>query len=237
MKKSLLFYCCFIFLIFLCSCEQSTNNTDNKTDNQFEVIAEQTNTSIAEITSDNIAEKLQEFGMTEEEAKKGREILLTCGVASIDGCKPTNSNSTIDGLIAFLWKIDNDRTVWFTVENREIFYVALNGEDLYNKDNGGFLKNFSDVHIPETAIENEVKINLKNLTEQTLDKYFKNAKYYDGWGIGRADNDYMVQCEVYATNDLKIKDWIPAKVWYTELDDGSFNVIGVQINGVQYELQ
>jgi len=236
-KKYILFTVIICCLFLLCACENDVNEQTNAPDNEFEVFGEQTSENLEEIANDGIAEKLQAFGMTEDEAHKGREILLTCGVKSIEGCEPTNPNATIDGLVAFLWKIDNDKTVWFTVENREIFYVALNGEDLYDKDNGGYLENFSDVHIPETEITNEIYFELQNLTEQTLDNYFKNAKYYDGWGIGRADNEYMVQCEVYATNDLQTKNWIPAKVWYTAAENDSFVVTGIQIDGIQYKVQ
>ena len=75
---------------------------------------------VQDIVSDGIAEKLQEFGMTEEEAAAGRKILRSCGVENIDGCEPVDPNATVDGLIAFRDKIDKDRTFWFTVQNRAI---------------------------------------------------------------------------------------------------------------------
>lgn len=77
----------------------------------------------------------------------------------------------------------------------------------------------------------------RNPTETVLDRYFVSAKYYDGWGIGRADEKYMVQCEVYASNALKMKSWVPAKVWYEDQGNGEFVVTGVQIDGTQYEVK
>ena len=89
---------------------------------------------MSEITSDGIVEKLISFGMTEDEANEGASILRQCGVPSIDICEPTDSNATIDGLVSYRGKVDNDRIYWFTVEGRRIFYVGFNGEDLYDED-------------------------------------------------------------------------------------------------------
>ena len=196
-----------------------------------------TENTIDDVTSDGIAEKLIEFGMTADEAQQGREILLTCGVKSIDICEATDSNATIDGLVAFRGKIDDQRTFWFTVENREIFYVALNGEDLYDVDKGGYLKHFDDVHIPETEVSQSVWFDLTERSDDVLDKYFVNARYYDAWGVGRSDNMYMVQCQVYASNLIGTNDWIYAKVWYEQQSDDTFKVVGVQIDGQQYDVK
>ncbi len=190
---------------------------------------------VQDIVSDGIAEKLQEFGMTEEEAAAGRKILRSCGVENIDGCEPVDPNATVDGLIAFRDKIDKDRTFWFTVQNRAIFYVSLNGEDLYDEDQGGFLKKITDVHVPESQVSHETYRKLQDRTEQVLDMYFVDARYYDGWGVGRSDDNYMVRCEVDAANRLGIKDWVVAKVWYEDKGDENFEVVGVQIDGVQYD--
>ena len=192
---------------------------------------------MAEIESDGIAEKLLSLGLTEEEADEGRKILRQCGVPSIDLCEPTDPNATVDGLICFRGKLDDDRVLIFTVDNRKIFYVALNGEDLYDEDLGGFLKRFDDVHIPETALSESVKLNLRDRTESVLDKYFPNdTRYYDAWGFGREDNKYMVQCQV-SDGSILSGDWIYAYVWYEEQNEGEYTVVGVKINGKQYEVK
>ncbi len=189
-----------------------------------------------EIESDKLAEKLISLGLTEEEADEGRKILLQCGVPSIDLCEPTDPNATVDGLVCFRGKLDDDRILIFTVENRRIFYVALNGEDLYDEDLGGFLKRFDEVHIPETMLSESVKLNLRDKAESVLDKYFPNdTRYYDAWGFGREDNKYMVQCQV-SDGSILTDGWIHAYVWYEETD-GVFTVVGVKINGKQYEVK
>jgi len=187
--------------------------------------------------SDGILEKLVSFGLTTEEASAGAHILRQCGVPSIDICEPTDPNATVDGLISYRGKIDDDRIFMFTIENREIFYVAFNGEDLYDEDNGGFLKNFSDVHIPETEIDNTTKIRLIEDAEIVLDKYFPyDTRYYDAWAVGREDNNYMVQCQI-SDGSILLDYWIYGRVWYEEQGDGSFVVIGVKIGDKQYEVE
>ena len=188
------------------------------------------------IESDGIAEKLISLGLTETEADEGRKILCQCGVPSIDLCEPTDPNATVDGLVCFRGKLDDDRVFIFTIENRRIFYVALNGEDLYDEDAGGFLKRFEDVHIPEKSLSESVKINLRDMTETVLDKYFPyDTRYYDAWGFGREDNKYMVRCQV-SDGSILTSNWVYAYVWYEE-NESVFTVVGVQIDGKQYEVK
>ena len=216
----------------LCSLIGCGSNSDS-TDGGY-VNGEKVDGEIADIETDNLVEKLCSFGFTESEAQEIREIFLLCGVTDIDGAKPTDSNATIDGLIAYRWVMDDDRTLWFTIENRELFYIALNGVDVYDTAKGGFLININDIHIPESEMSASVKNTLKELTEKTLDGYFTDALYYDAWGVARSDNEYMTQCEVQAKNKLGVKDWIKAKVWF-EYDGENYNVTGVVIDGVRYK--
>lgn len=192
---------------------------------------------MSETTSDGIVEKLISFGMTEDEANEGASILRQCGVPSIDICEPTDSNATIDGLVSYRGKVDNDRIYWFTVEGRRIFYVGFNGEDLYDEDKGGFLKNFNDVHIPETNIDTDTQYALIENAEAVLDNYFLyDTRYYDAWGVGREDNKYMVQCQI-TDGSILTDNWISGKVWYEQQDDGSFAATGVRIGDTQYEIK
>lgn len=198
------------------------------------VNGEKVDGEIADIETDNIVEKLCSFGFTESEAQEIREIFLLCGITDIDGAKPTDSKATIDGLIAYRYVMDDDRTLRFTIDNRELFYIALNDVDLYDTAKGGFLININEVHIPESKMSVGVKNTLKDLTEKTLDGYFTEALYYDAWGVARRDNEYMVQCEVQAKNKLGVKGWVKAKVWF-EYDGENYNVTGVVIDGVRYK--
>lgn len=186
--------------------------------------------------TDNISRKLISLGFTEGEAEDLRIIFIKCGVTNIDDCTITDPNATIDDLAVFRAVWDKDRTFWFTIDNRELLYVALNGVDVYDKNKGGFLINVNDIHIPESTVSVSARETLRDLTEQTLDKYFVNARYYDAFGYARQDDDYMVQCQVYASNAIGTNDWIYAKVWFTADGDG-FEVVGVQIDGKQYEVK
>lgn len=205
----------------------------NDTENYF-VQGEKIDGAISDIGADNITSKLIEIGFTEEEAEGIKETFLLCGLTDIRGFEKTDPSASIDGLVSYRNEIDNDRTAWFTIENRKLFYIALNGVDVYDSDKGGFLININDVHIPESYVSPDVADILHDLTEQTLDGYFVNALYYDGFGYGREDNNYMVQCQVEAKNRLGTKDWVYAKVWYEWKDDG-FVVTGVVIDGQQYK--
>lgn len=189
---------------------------------------------LPDIVSDNLVNELMGIGFTKEEATSYREIFLKCGIDSIDGAEPTSTTATIDDLVAYRMVMDDDRTLWFTIDRRELFYIALNGVDVWDTSQGGFLINIKDIHIPESEITVITANTLRDLTESTLDEYFVNALYYDAWGYAREDNNYMVQCEVYANNRLGIKDWIFAKVWY-EYDGTEYVVTAVVIDGVRYK--
>lgn len=189
---------------------------------------------VVDINNDGILDKLISFGFTEEEASEVREILLKCGIDDIKNAEPTDKNATIDGLIAFRWEMDDKRTVWFTIDNREVYYIGLNGVDVYDRDNGGFLINVNDVHIPESEVSLSVRNTLIERTESVLEGYFVNSLWYDAWGVARSDDQYMVRCEVYAQNKLGVKDWVIAKVWY-EYDGSDYIVTAVVIDGTRYK--
>lgn len=241
MKKIIFFLICFVILVGLISCVNSQDYTpkdksDEVTDDSSQDYTQKDKIDgvIEDISQDNIVSKLMTFGFTENEANEMREIFLKCGLNNIDNAEPTDNNASIDDLVAYRVVIDDKRIAWFTVEKRKLFYVGLNGVDVYDMDKGGYLINISDIHIPESSISFSTKELLRNLTEAELDNYFINALYYDGWGVARSDDDYMVQCEVYASNKLGVKDWIKAKVWYV-YNGETYAVTGIMINGERYK--
>lgn len=215
---------------------QDTNITDDVEVNLEDIDGETTDVVNEEIVDDGIVTKLVEFGFTENEAIEMRKLFVMCGVSSIDECEPTDPNASIDGVASFRAEWDKDRTFWFTVDHREVFYMSLNGTDVYDKDQGGFLINVNDVHVPESTMTVIQKEELRDLTEKVLDKYFKHTPYYDAWGMARSDDNYMVQCEAYASNDLGVKKYVQARVWYSFSGD-EYIVTGVSIDGVQYEVK
>ncbi len=205
---------------------------------QLEVNANEKAIYIEEIINedDGIVEKLMSFGFNEDEANKHKQTLLKCGITSIEGFEPTSNNATIDNLISYRDVMDKDRILVCTFDNREILYIGLNGADVYDKDLGGFLIDVNDVHVPETYVENSIGFKLRDLAEKELDKYFTNLPYYDGWRYGRSDENYMLQREAYAKNDLGMKKWIYCNVWFVEIN-GEFEITGISVDGVQYELK
>lgn len=159
-----------------------------------------------------------------------REILIKCGIPSIENVEATDTNATVDGLISFREKIDDDRVFWFTIEKRKIFYVALNGEDLYDADKGGFLKKFEDVHIPDIKVSYEEYMKLQNLSEKLLDKYFGfDVRNYKAWGVGRSDNKYMTRCKA-SDGKILTNNWIYCYIWY-EKQNEEFVPTDMKIDG------
>lgn len=251
MKRFIAVFITIVVCLSLCACG-STNTTlgttnkepqatskDEESSNVLEIVGNTTDTTMREIPieGDNFVEKLISFGFTEEEAIENAKILRQCGVPTIDICEPTNPEATIDGLVSYRGKLDDDRTFWFTVDNRKIFYVSLNGEDLYDEDKGGYLKNFDDVHIPETYMSESTKMSLKSQTEPFLDKYFPyDTRYYDAWAVGREDNLFMVQCQI-SDGSILTDDWLFARVWYELQEDGTFTPTGVEIDGCSYAVK
>lgn len=211
----------------------TTENVETTTGAEY-VSGEVIQGDVPEISDDGIIDKLVSFGFTEDEAPTVRNILLKCGINDISKAAATDPSATIDGLVAYRWEMDDKRTVWFTVDNREVIYIGLNGVDVYDSSKGGFLINVNDVHVPESDVSSKVRDALIDRTESVLDRYFVNALWYDAWGVGRSDDQYMVRCEVYAKNKLGIEDWVFAKVWY-EYDGSEYNITAVVIDGVRYK--
>lgn len=215
----------------------SSSETGNASaDDEAIVQGEISESTQAEIVDDGIIEKLKTFGFTDEKAAEARELFIMCGVTNIDACEPTDPNATIDSLASFRAVWDDDRTFWFTVDHREVFYMSLNGTDVYDKDQGGFLINVNDVHVPESTVTAEVFSDLQNRAEAELDKYFIYTPYYDAWGVAREDDNYMIQCQADAKNRLGTKRWVTCRVWFED-DGDDFKFTGVSIDGQQMIVQ
>lgn len=254
MKKSIVVLLLFVLLLCTVSCSNAEKADSGKSETtQTETappessdasatVAEEINGETIDelmpeikVEADPFVEKLISFGFTENEAVENAKILEQCGIPTIDICEPA-SNESIDNLVVFRGVMDDNRTIWFTVENRKIFYVSLNGEDLYDEDKGGYLKNFDEVHIPETSVSITIADELRNKTESVLDSYFTSTRYFDAWAYAREDNKYMVQCQA-TDGSMLTSNWIYCRVWYEQQESGDFVVTGVQINGQQYQLK
>lgn len=221
---------------FPISADDSTAETSTSTEDTTgdEVIGVETDEEIVEVPADTFIETLTSYGYTEDEATEITTILKTCGIPSLQNLEQVSDNP-LESVVAWRCKIDNDRIWWFTTDNRELFYVAYNDDVLYDADNGGYLKNFNDVHIPETSVTNDEFLALRDQSEKVLDAHFSSPRYYDAWGIAREDNTYMTYCE--ATDGSLLTDyWYQCYVWYEKQDSGEFVATGLKINGKFYEL-
>lgn len=216
--------------------ETPTNTTEEATQAEG-IVGKKSDKVVTAIESDGFVEKLVSFGLAESEANEAADLLRTCGIPSLDSCERTDPNATVDGLMAIRGKMDDDRIFMFTIDNRKIFYVAFNGEDLYDEDKGGYLKNFNDVHVPETEVDSDTWYKLRDMSEAELDKYFgASVRYYDAWGVAREDNSYMTQCEI-SDGSIFTSGWAYGKVWYELQTDGTFTTTAVEIDGQQYEVK
>jgi hypothetical protein len=190
--------------------------------------------SVPEINEENLLEELVALGFTNEEASKYREVFLKCGINSIEGAEPTSSTATIDDLICYRIVMDEERTLIFTIDNRELFYIALNGTDVYDSAKGGFLISIEDIHIPEREISSSVRNDLELKTQLLLDQYFVNAIWYSNFIVARSDNDYLVRCDVYCENRMGVKDTVTAFVYYN-YNGVTFEITAITIDGIRYK--
>ena len=189
---------------------------------------------LPDVESDDLVNELVALGFTQEEAAKYREVFLKCNVTSIKGAEPTSSTATINDLICYRIVMDDKRTLIFTIDKRELFYIALNGTDVYDTSKGGFLISIDEVHIPESEISYDVKSELGVKTQSILEPYFVKAKRFSNFAYGRSDDNYVVRCEVYAENRMGVKDTIMAFVYY-EYNGNEFKVTAISIDGVRYK--
>lgn len=186
----------------------------------------------------SISDVLVEAGYSVEHATEIQGILNTIGITQIEienttGEAETGLNAVICYPNAYT---DRNRRFYFTTEDGVLFYAGFGDEDLYDVDQGGFLKSYGDVYVPETKVDLDTYQTLRDYTESVLDGYFIDASYYDAWGIGRSDDDYMMQCQAYARNGLGVRDWVFAKVWY-HYENEEYEVVGVSIDGVLYDVK
>lgn len=217
----------FFILVGIASGSVEENyNTEGNNDVKVEQNEEKIDIKKEESKTDGenniIVKKLVSLGFTKNEAINNGKILMKCGIPNINNCEDASPNNSLDELKAFRVKLDENRTLLFTEENRKIFYVSLNDDILYDKENGGFLKNYKDVHIPEKHVSDEVWMKLKDEAEIIILGYFgDDFRYLDAWGVAREDNKYMVYCEA-TDGSLMTGNWIQCRVWFKKDKKGNF---------------
>lgn len=234
-----------VFLVALCvSCgnknselPSSSNAVNSSNETPAYSIPEKKMQNI-ETIDDSITALLMESGYSVEHASKIQEILNTLGIDTISidnmtGEAEKGLNSVVccpNGLT------DRDKRFFFTTEDGELFYAGFSEEDLYDSNNGGFIKSYNDVHIPNK----EVSLDTYNVLCQLAEDAVKNCLNYPetanfhtlSWKIGRSDEKYQIKGEVTAKNGFGVKEKIGFSVWFTDLGD-SFNIDGISLDGVR----
>ena len=132
---------------------------------------------------------------------------------------------------------DEEHRFYFTTDNGELFYAGFLNEDLYDADKGGYLKSYSDVHVPETEVTIE---EYDYLTEEAkrqvklLLNYPNTADFgmFD-WGVGRSDEHYKIIGKVSAKNGFGGSQDIFFGVWFIKNESGRFSLEGIEFNGVR----
>lgn len=194
--------------------------------------------SISDIESNQIADTLITSGYTEEHASDIQTVLNTVGIDSVEiqnmtGMPESGLNSVTCYPNGYT---DENRRLYFTTEDGVIFYAGFLDEDLYDSDNGGYLMDYNDVHVPETEITSEVATTLKTLAEEAVKSclnYPDSANFGQlDWSYGRSDEHYQVRGIVTASNAFGVSNEVHFSVWFVATDSG-YDLEGVTLNGTR----
>ena len=183
----------------------------------------------------NTINELKQLGFDINEASEIYNLFLKFGVNNISDVK-IGSGTSIDELMSFVAIANNDSNLkfYFTVENRQLYYAGFLNEDLFDSTKGGVLKSINDVHIPKTEISVSTYAELQVLAENTIKQYLKypsTAKFpiYDGWGIGRKDDEYQINGKLTAKNGFGVEDDMSFTIWLTN-ENNKFIVEAIVID-------
>ena len=191
--------------------------------------------SLPEIDN-GIVGKLTEAGYTIEHATEIQSILNTCGITSIEIYFQTGkAENGLNAMSCYANGSKEDKSRFtVTTEDGVPFYVGFLNEDLYDKDQGGFLMKYIDVHIPETKVDMNTYTTLQGLAVKAVEgclNYPSTANFKElSWGIGRSDDKYKIIGEVSAKNGFGVKDDISFGVWFKKVNN-NFVVEGVTLDG------
>ena len=148
------------------------NKSDKKDDKKSEEFFTEKVVSGALPKIDNgIVEKLTEVGYSIEHATEIQSILNTCGITSIEIYFQTGeAEKGLNAMSCYANGSKEDKSRFtVTTEDGVPFYVGFLNEDLYDKDQGGFLMKYTDVHIPETKVDMDTYITLQSLAVKAVE--------------------------------------------------------------------
>lgn len=185
-----------------------------------------------------ITDALVDVGYTLEHASAMQEVLNTVGVESIQIENMTGqAEEGLNSVVAYPNDYtERDRRLYFTTEDGILFYVGFGDEDLYDTDQGGYLKNYNDVHVPEKEVTLEIFNQLCVLAEEEVKSClnYPDSANFDtlNWRVGRSDDKYQIIGSLTAENGLGAEDDVSFSVWFSSAD-GNFTTDGVELNGVR----
>lgn len=197
--------------------------------------------SESEKSAQDVSELLVLSGYNNEQAEKIEKVLCDLGINSIEiffmsgepqsglnavSCYPNGSS-------------DDDHRFTFTTEDGDLFYVGFLDEDLYDSENGGILKRYNEVHIPEDEVNYEAELSLIMAAEDVIKKYLNYPATADfhtmSWRFARSDDKYSAAGTVSAQNAFGVEEEMPFTVYF-EQANGKLSVTRVSLNGaIMYE--
>ncbi len=188
---------------------------------------------------DKMVKQFMNLGFNIEEATEMQHTFYQMGINSINDIHSGNTNPDINKLVAFVAIANNNdkQKFYFSIENRKMFYAGFTNEDLYDSTKGGVLKNINDIHIPETKVSTTDYSTLQVLAQDEVKKYLNypntaSFPLYDGWGIGRSDDNYKVIGKVNSKNGFGVESKINFSVWFIK-NNNDFTVDAVVIDGIR----
>lgn len=217
--------------------KEESHKEESKVDDSYFDTSGEIENEVVDIDT-SMLKVLMDAGYSIEHATQIEEILNTIGIESIEIDKMTGeAEKGLNAVVCYANNsTDSDKRFSFTTEDGVLFYAGFRGEDLYDIDQGGYLKNYADVHIPEKTVDMETYTTLQALAEIEVKKYlnYPNTASFGllDWGIGRSDDNYKIIGKVTAKNAFGVKDEISFSVWFTKTDNG-FVVDGVALDGVR----
>lgn len=217
--------------------ETTSSKEQNNADNEYFKTNGDANGKQANISTE-LLDTLVDKGYTIEHASEIAEILNTVGIESI---KIENMTGTPEkGLNAVICYPNGyttrDRRFYFTTEDGILFIAKFTSETLYDVEQGGFLKSYGDVHVPEKSIDMNTYTTLQGLAETEVKKYLNHPSSASfgmlDWKIGRSDDNYKIMGCVSASNSFGVKDDLQFSVWFLKTSTG-FSIEAVVIDGQQ----
>ena len=148
-----------------------------------------------------LSEQISDWGFSD--INSATIALEACGLTDLRNCELTDDNGPPSFLKSYRLVYDDDRTVVITLENGSLYYIGVNGTDIYTVDTG-VIMSLMDVHIPEKDISLEKRTIMQYLAEEGVKLYLNypsTAKFdYWSWRYSRSDNNYAISGKVTASN-------------------------------------